>query len=157
MKQLHITENYLRNLIRESVMRALNEEETEDETNSTLSNSKIVDLISFLHNAQLPVRELHWNTRNNALHLLTDETIDELLDWEDRLAETYLGVSGSELKINDTKPSGTEFKGMMESLIDLANEVRDSIGNDNDYDNVNAIIDEILETANKNIYRSEFK
>jgi hypothetical protein len=46
---------------------------------------------------------------------------------------------------------------MMEDLIDLANEVRDSLGDDNDYDNVNAIIDEILETANKNIYRGEFK
>lgn len=150
MEKIQITESALKKLISESVRKALNEEEEG-------RNGKVVDLISFLHNAQLPVRELHWNTRNNALHLLTDETIDELLDWEDRLAETYLGVNDQELKINDTKPSSEEFKGIMEDLIDLANEVRDGLGNGNEYDNVNAIIDEILETANKNIYRGEFK
>ena len=151
MAKIRITENELKHLVMESVKRLLREEE---ETNSS---NKIVDLISFLHNAQLQVREIHWNTRNNALHLLTDETIDELLDWEDRLAETYLGSNGGELKINDTKPSGEEFKGIMNDLIELANDVRDALGDKKEYDNVNAIIDEILETANKNLYREEFK
>lgn len=150
MAKIQITESTLKKLISESVRKALNEEEEG-------RNGKVVDLISFLHNTQLPVREIHWNTRNNALHLLTDETIDELLDWEDRLAETYLGVNDQELKINGTKPSSEEFKGIMEDLIDLANEVRDGLGDGNEHDNVNAIIDEILETANKNIYRGEFK
>ena len=154
MEKIKITENDLKRLIRESVMRILKEEE---ENNSGSATEKVVDLISFLHNAQLPVREIHWNTRNNALHLLTDETIDELLDWEDRLAETYLGGNSGELKINETKPESAEFEGIMNNLIDLANEVRESVGDNKDYDNVNAIIDEILETANKNLYRGEFK
>ena len=149
-KKITITESELKNLISESVRRIIKEEEER--------NGKIVDLISFLHNAQLPVREIHWNTRNNALHLLTDETIDELLDWEDRLAETYLGSNLGELKINETKPESSEdFKSIMEELVDLANEVKDGFGDSNEYDNVNAVIDEILETAKKNIYRAEFK
>lgn len=152
MAKIRLSENYLRHIILENVRKALHEEE-ENET----SNGKIVDLISFLHNAQLPVREIHWNTRNNALHLLTDEAIEELLDWEDRLAETYLGGNGGELKINDKKPSSEEFEGIMNDLIDLANEARESVGDKKEYDNVNAIIDEILETANKNLYRGEFK
>lgn len=150
MERVRLTESALKRIIMENVYRALNEEEEG-------GNGKIVDLISFLHNAQLPVREIHWNTRNNALHLLTDETIDELLDWEDRLAETYLGGNGGELKINETKPESAEFESIMNDLIDLANEVRESVGDNKDYDNVNAIIDEILETANKNLYRGEFK
>lgn len=153
MAKIQLTENELKSLIKESVFKFLKEEE---ETENS-GNGKVVDLISFLHNAQLPVREIHWNTRNNALHLLTDEAIDELLDWEDRLAETYLGGNNGELKINDTKPESAEFEGIMKNLIDLANEVRESVGDNKDYDNVNAIIDEILETANKNIYRGEFK
>ena len=151
MAKIRISENTLKGIILESVRRVLREEE---EANAS---GKVVDLISFLHNAQLPVREIHWNTRNNALHLLTDETIDELLDWEDRLAETYLGSNGGELKINEKKPSGTEFDGIMNDLIDLANEVRSAMGDKKEYDNVNAIIDEILETANKNLYRGEFR
>ena len=149
-KKITITESELKNLISESVRRIIKEEEER--------NGKIVDLISFLHNAQLPVREIHWNTRNNALHLLTDEAIEELLDWEDRLAETYLGSNLGELKINEKKPESSEdFKSIMEELVDLANEVKDGFGDSNEYDNVNAVIDEILETAKKNIYRAEFK
>ena len=152
MAKIKITETELRSLIAEGVKRIIREEMEAQE-----SNGKIVDLISFLHNAQLPIREMHWNTRNNALHLLTDETIGELLDWEDRLAETYLGVSGGELKINEKKPESSEFKGMMDDLISLATEVKENFGDKKEYENVNAVIDEILEAANKNIYRSEFK
>lgn len=153
MAKIRLSENYLRQIIIENIRKALNEEEVENEG----SNGKIVDLISFLHNAQLPVREIHWNTRNNALHLLTDETIDELLDWEDRLAETYLGSNDRELKINDTKPSSEEFKGIMEELSDMAAKTRESFGNEKQYENINAVLDDILETTKKNIYRGEFK
>jgi DNA-binding ferritin-like protein len=153
MAKIRLTESYLKQIILENVKKALNEEEVENEA----SNGKIVDLISFLHNAQLPVREIHWNTRNNALHLLTDSAIDELLDWEDRLAETYLGSNDRELKINDTKPSSGEFKGIMEELSDLATEVKESFGDSKQDENINAVLDEILEAAKKNIYRSDFK
>ena len=153
MAKIRLTENYLKQIILENVKKALNEEEVESEA----SNGKIVDLISFLHNAQLPVREIHWNTRNNALHLLTDESIDELLDWEDRLAETYLGSNDRELKINGTKPSSSEFKGIMEELSDLATEVKGSFGDSKQYENINAVLDEILEAAKKNTYRADFK
>ena len=153
MAKIRLTESYLRQIILENVRKALNEEEVESEA----SNGKIVDLISFLHNAQLPVREIHWNTRNNALHLLTDESIDELLDWEDRLAETYLGSNDRELKINDTKPSSEEFKGIMEELSDLTTEVKESFGDSKQYENINAVLDEILEATKKNTYRADFK
>ena len=153
MAKIRLTENYLKQVILENIKKALNEEEVEGEA----SNGKIVDLISFLHNAQLPVREIHWNTRNNALHLLTDSAIDELLDWEDRLAETYLGSNDRELKINDTKPSSSEFKGIMEELSDLATEVKESFGDSKQYENINAVLDEVLEATKKNIYRSDFK
>ena len=153
MAKIRLTESYLRQIILENVKKALNEEEVENEA----SNGKIVDLISFLHNAQLPVREIHWNTRNNALHLLTDSAIGELLDWEDRLAETYLGSNDRELKINDTKPSSSEFKGIMEELSDLATEVKESFGDNKQYENINAVLDEVLEATKKNIYRGEFK
>ena len=153
MAKIRLSESYLKQVILENVKKALNEEEVESEA----SNGKIVDLISFLHNAQLPVREIHWNTRNNALHLLTDSAIGELLDWEDRLAETYLGSNDRELKINDTKPSSEEFKGIMEELSDLATEVKESFGDNKQYENINAVLDEVLEATKKNIYRGEFK
>ena len=72
MQQIRLTDTYLRNIIMESVQRIL-EERSEN------TDSKIEELISFLHNAQKPVREIHWNTNEYALHMVTDETIEDLL------------------------------------------------------------------------------
>ena len=102
----------LKRIVNESIKHVI-KEETENE-------NKIIDLISFLHNAQLPVREIHWNTRNNALHLLTDEVIKNLFEWEDTLAESFISSKSITLKINNTKPSSSEdLKSILNELIDL--------------------------------------
>ena len=57
MRQIRLTEARLRGMILEATRRAIMMEERGEET-----DSKIRELISFLHNAQKPVREIHWNT-----------------------------------------------------------------------------------------------
>lgn len=138
-------EKRLKQIISESIKRVIKEENE--------NNNKTIDLISFLHNAQLPVREIHWNTRNNALHLLTDEAIDSLFEWEDTLAEAFISSKSLDLKINSTSPTSSEdFKSIMNELIELATSVK----NDND-NAICAVIDDILEKANKYLYRADFK
>lgn len=151
-KQITINENTLRAVVAESVKRLLREE-----VENTIDN-KIIDLISFLHNAQLPLREIHWNTRENALHLTTDETIDDLFEWEDTLAEAFISNKNITLKINDKKPSSNEnFETIMKELVELASEVKSNISDNKSYDSVCAVIDEIIETSNKHLYRGQFK
>lgn len=135
----------IRKIVSESIKKVIKEEAE--------NSNKVIDLISFLHNAQLPVREIHWNTRINALHLLTDEVIDSLLEWEDKLAEAFISSKSLQLKINDSKPSSSkDFKSIMNELIDKATSVK------NDGDNaICAVIDDILEKANKYLYRADFK
>ena len=53
MSQYKLTEKQLHSLIAESIVRILKEDRSEDIDN------KIVNLISYLHNAQKPVREIH--------------------------------------------------------------------------------------------------
>lgn len=152
MAKISLTDRELRKIIAESVRKALNEERS-DET-----DNKIKELISFLHNAQKPVREIHWNTNEYALHMVTDETIDDFCDWEDGLAEAFLGDRDVELKISDKKPSSdTEFKTIINELVDLAGEVKESVSGNKDYDNVCAVLDEILETGNQLLYKSQLK
>lgn len=142
---MKISNNTLHRIITESVKKVLKEEAE--------NNIKTVDLISFLHNAQLPVREIHWNTRNNALHLLTDEIIENLFEWEDTLAEAFISSKNLTLKINGTSPSSSEdVKTILNELIDKATSVK----NDND-NAICAVIDDILEKANKYLYRADFK
>lgn len=151
MRQIRLTEAYLQNLIKESI-------ETILEERSENTDSKIEELISFLHNAQKPVREIHWNTNEYALHMVTDETIGDLLKWEDSLAETYLSDRDVTLTIGDKKPSSSEdFKSIVRELNDLASSVKESISGNKDYDNIAAVLDEIMETANALLYKSQLK
>lgn len=152
MAKIKLTESELRNMIMNAVKAQLNEERSED------VDSKIKELISFLHNAQKPVREIHWNTNEYALHMVTDETIDDLCEWEDGLAEAFIGDRDIELKISDRKPSSdTEFKTIINELVGLASNVKESVSGNKDYDNVCAVLDEILETGNQLLYKSELK
>lgn len=152
MSAIRLTEENLKSIISESVRRILAEERS-DET-----DNKIKELISFLHNAQKPVREIHWNTSEYALHMVTDETIDDLCEWEDGLAEAYMADRDIELKISDKKPSSdTEFKTIINELIDLASDVKESVSGNKEYDNVCAVLDEILETGSQLLYKSELK
>ena len=152
MEKIRLTESQLRNMILSAVKKTLNEERTDD------TDNKIKELISFLHNAQKPVREIHWNTDEYALHMVTDETIGDLCEWEDGLAEAFLGDRDIELKISDKKPSSdTDFKAIINELVDLASDVKESVSGNKDYDNVCAVLDEILETGNQLLYKSELK
>ena len=152
MAKIRLTENELRRIIAESVRNILKEERSDEVDN------KIKDLISFLHNAQKPVREIHWNTDEYALHMVTDETIDNLCNWEDGLAEAFMGDRDIELKISEKKPSSdTDFKDIINELVDLASDVKESVSGNKDYDNVCAVLDEILETSNQLLYKSELK
>ena len=152
MEQIRLTENELRSMIYEAVRNRLNEE-LSDET-----DSKIKDLISFLHNAQKPVREIHWNTKEYALHKTTDEAIDDLCEWEDGLAEAFKADRDIELKIGDKRPSSdTDFKSILNELSDLASGIKESISGNKDYDNIAAVLDEIMETSSQLLYKGELK
>ena len=152
MEQIRLTENELRNMIYEAVRSRLNEERN-DET-----DSKIKDLISFLHNAQKPVREIHWNTKEYALHKTTDEAVADLCTWEDSLAEAFKADRDIELKIGDRKPSSdTDFKSIINELSDLASGIKESISGNKDYDNIAAVLDEIMETSSQLLYKGELK
>ena len=152
MAKIRLTENELRRMIAESVRNILKEERS-DET-----DNKIKELISFLHNAQKPVREIHWNTDEYALHMVTDETIDDLCEWEDGLAEAFMGDRDVELKISGKGPSSdSDFKAIVNELVDLASEVKESVSGNKDYDNVCAVLDEILETGNQLLYKAGLK
>ena len=152
MKKIRLTEGELRNIILSAVKQRLNEERSDS------TDEKIKELISFLHNAQKPVREIHWNTDEYALHMVTDETIDDLCEWEDGLAEAFMSDRDVELKISDRGPdSDTDFKSIINELVDLASEVKESVSGNKDYDNVCAVLDEILETGNQLLYKAGLK
>ena len=59
---------------------------------------RFVDFICSMHGYLIRIKEIHWNTNNNAEHLLCDEIQDCIADCEDRFTE---GVMGMQLLIDN--------------------------------------------------------
>ena len=140
-------------IINESIKISLREEIENIES----IDNKTVDLISLLHNSQKMLRELHWNTRTYATHLVTDKAIDNVLDWEDKLAEVFIGNSDKELLINETKPSEKDFVKILNEISDMASALKEQISGKNEYDRLCAVIDEILESCSQMLYLGQMK
>jgi hypothetical protein len=99
---------------------------------------------------------VHWNTRNHNLHKITDALYKSLLDITDRFVETYLGSQG-DFDMSDFNPScvqvkvirDEDFKAYLQSVIKtlIISELYDKVDRD-----LRAILDEMLELINTNIY-----
>jgi DNA-binding ferritin-like protein len=120
------------------------------------SNINIKDTICSFFRFQLNVKMVHWNTRNHNLHKITDALYKSVLDLTDRFVETYLGSQG-DFDMSDFNPScvqvkvirDEDFKGYLQSVIKslIVSELYDKVDRD-----LRAILDEMLELINTNIY-----
>lgn len=140
-------------IINEAVNQALREEIESSKNIET----KTTNLISMLHNCQKDLRELHWNTRNNAQHLATDKAIKSFFELEDRMAETFIGQSTDELLINDTKPSEKNFEKILNEISEMASDLKKEVSDKNEYDRLCAVIDEICEGCSQMLYSGQMK
>lgn len=117
---------------------------------------EFVNFICSLHGYLIRIKEIHWNTENNAEHLLCDEISDDLSDCEDRFAECTMGMSGTHFKIGDLKPllpHSTSLIPMLKELESEILEMEDSLTSSKDAGLIN-ILDEMLEKCGKYKYRA---
>lgn len=149
-KTFILNEQRLKTIVAESIKKVLKEEKSKDIDNI------IVVLLSYLHNMQKPLREIHWNTDEYAMHMVTDETIDDVLEWEDSLAETFISDTNNKIKIKDTNLQNS-YEQLMKDLIELTSTVKNKITDNKSYDNICAVVDEILEKSNQLLYKSKLK
>lgn len=119
-------------------------------------DKKYVDFICSLHGYCIRVKEIHWNTDNNAEHLLCDEIEETIHDLEDRFAECAMGISGKKVKVGDLKPmlpNATKLKGMLKELADETMDMKDNFDG-YQYSGLENICDDIMEMCGKYMYRT---
>jgi DNA-binding ferritin-like protein len=117
-----------------------------------------VEFICNLHGYLIRLKEIHWNTENNAEHLLCDEILDDLSEYEDRFAECAMGRTDSHFTIGDLvpyMPNATKLKPMLKELVGDIKEFRKKLKED-DYAYTN-ILDDMLENCGKFLYRATQK
>lgn len=114
-----------------------------------------VEFICTLHGYLIRLKELHWNTDNNAEHLLCDEISDSLTDCEDRFTECAMGLTGVHFKVGDLVP----YLPNAEKLIPMLKELEDDIITfrktlkEHEWGLTN-VIDDMLEACGKYKYRA---
>lgn len=109
-------------------------------------------LISSLVRLQLIVKVVHWTTNNYNTHKITDELYNELIDFTDRMVETYQGIVGN-LPISEFNLKFYPIS--EEELIRYLYDVIDSIMTKVYIylpENMKAIMDEMLEKIRVKIY-----
>lgn len=119
----------------------------------------IINFICSLHGYLIRIKEIHWNTENNSVHLLCDEISDDLSDCEDRFTECAMGMSSEHFKIGDLKPMLPHSTSLIPMLKELESEIlemEDSLTNKKDAGLIN-ILDEMIEKCNKYKYRASQK
>jgi hypothetical protein len=118
-----------------------------------------IDFICSLHGYLIRLKEIHWNTKSNAEHLLCDDILDCLSECEDRFTECAMGITNSHFSIGDLKPMLPHSKDLIPMLNELEKEVieiEDKLTNKTERGLVN-ILDELLENCNKFKYRATQK
>lgn len=122
-------------------------------------DKKYIDFICSMHGYMIRAKEIHWNTDNNAEHLLCDEIESSIHDCEDRLAECIMGITSKKFKVGDLKPmlpNNTDLRKMLQEFEGETIDFKKSMDEYKEAGLVN-ICDDILECINKFKYRTTQK
>lgn len=117
-----------------------------------------INFICNLHGYLIRLKEIHWNTTNNAQHLLCDEISENLSDCEDRFTECAMGLSNTHFKVGDLKPYLPNAKELIPMLKELEGEIvsfRKTL-NETEWGLTN-VLDDMLEACGKYKYRATQK
>ncbi len=78
--------------------------------------------INFLQNCEgyhQALKMVHWSTEKKSEHLLTDDIDSYVLDFEDRIAESIMGILSIRYGSGDLKtllPSSTDLKSLLKEF-----------------------------------------
>lgn len=114
-----------------------------------------VEFICTLHGYLIRLKELHWNTDNNAEHLLCDDISEELADCEDRFTECAMGLAGVHFKVGDLVPYIPNSESLIPMLKELEGDIQTFRKNLKDVESglIN-VLDDMLEACGKYKYRA---
>ena len=117
-----------------------------------------VEFICNIHGYLIRLKEIHWNTNNNAEHLLCDEISDSLSECQDRFAECAMGLSDKHFKLGDLVPYIPNALTLIPMLKELENEIKDFKKTlKEDESGLINILDDMLESCGKYKYRATQK
>lgn len=107
--------------------------------------------INFLSNCEgyhQALKAIHWSTEKKAEHLLTDDIDSDVLDFEDRIAESIMGILGMRYGNGELKtmlPSATDLKALLNEMEEDVFSFIDEVGEDKKVTGLVNILEEFCE------------
>lgn len=128
------------------------EEERED--NSLTGNQFFISFLNQLEGWKTKCKNLHWAAPKKNIHVYLDEFLDILSDYQDRLAEGYMGILG---KMQPNVIKGTTSDAL--NAMDLIEEVKagtlsfyDKIPQETIYKGITSECETFIQNINKYKY-----
>ena len=79
----------------------------------------VLDFIKYIEGVRIRMRELHWVAERNSKHMLTDDIISSLEEFEDNIAEDLMGICGFRIQVGAVVPTMTNQVELIPLLCEL--------------------------------------
>ena len=132
----------------------------EDENVTTSPQEAVLDFIKYIEGVRIRLRELHWVAERNSKHLLTDEMISSLEEFEDNIAEDLMGVCGFRIQVGAVVPTMTnqvELLPLLSELHEFVIQLCASLENDKLYSGIVNELEDMSHNIGKWKYLATFK
>ena len=116
----------------------------------------LLGITNCLLGSYIRIREIHWNTRNQATHNLTNTILPEIIDYIDSIIELMSGTMGRPGYdiLKPIIPSTKELKPILQALVAKIETCQTTIDSP-EYRAINKVLDDLTEDLTRWIYLSE--
>ena len=116
----------------------------------------LLGITNCLLGSYIRIREIHWNTHNQATHNLTNTILPEIIDYIDAIIEVMSGAIGRPGYdiLKPIIPSTKELKPILQALVSKIETCQTAIDS-TEYRAINKVLDDLTEDLIRWIYLSE--
>lgn len=131
----------------------------ENENEPTGIKESIFDFLCRLEGYQVVLKGFHWNADHKSTHELADDIREEIVKFQDEIAEDMMGFLGIRLKPGDIEPDDVEcedIKCLLETLREDVLTLRASVEEEAVCYGLVSILDDMVHFVNKSLYLETF-
>jgi len=85
--------------------------------------SMSLSFVNYLEGCKTKFKNFHWSAPSLTYHKIIDKLLDELIEFQDVVAETSQGYCGQQYGVGDIKGDKLDFEDALQALVALNNRV----------------------------------
>ena len=116
-----------------------------------MDKKSTIEFLSALEGYHNLLKTIHWSATNHFEHTLTDDIDEDVLGYEDRIAEAVMGKLNIRFGVGDLKTLMPEAKTLDTLLKELESDIlkfKENVGDEPNNGGVINILDDFLEKVN---------